>query len=241
MTEIGALIRHLRLEAGLKQRQLAERIGSRPQRISNYERGSRYPTTKDAYGLSRYFERDVAEFLNPKEIGADTMSPVPVDDRNAAVRLLRAAAVHVRTWPVPVFEDKSWFCPNGCAYFGEPFLSLFGINPVRCVVAEMHDASMEPRLPEGCVVLIDRSKVPPNEALIERETYAVVRDDGELLIRRASHEQDGWVFRADAGSHYGVIRDRENVVVFGRVIWTSRIVGKALKPVRQPPPAGAQP
>lgn len=225
MTEVGKMIRHLRLKAGLKQKELAEKIGTRPQRISNYERGARYPTARDSYELSRFFERSPADFLKRKKDG--DVPPVPVDDRNvsARMRMLNALTLEVRAWPVPVFGESNWFCPTGTAHFGEPFLSLHGINPARCAMVELGDAAMAPALPEGSVVFIDRDAVEP----VERETYALMHD-GEMSIRRASHGQDGWLFTADGGGRYGVIRwGDETAVVFGRVILSVRLVGTSLK------------
>lgn len=72
MNEVGALIRRLREQAGLKQRELAERLGTQPSRISNYERGERYPSTTDAFALGRFFGRDAVDFLDPRRTGVPT-------------------------------------------------------------------------------------------------------------------------------------------------------------------------
>ncbi len=83
--------------------------------------------------------------------------------------------------------------PAGPAWFRRDWLDKYDIDPTRCVVIEVAGASMEPTLPDGCSILLDKTRVRRRAERI----YAVTTSDG-LVVKRAGKDGAGnWVLRSD--------------------------------------------
>ena len=65
-TKIGGLIRRLRQERGLTQRQLAERMGISDKTVSKWERGMGCPDLSLLPELSDIFRVDLDQLLTPE-------------------------------------------------------------------------------------------------------------------------------------------------------------------------------
>ena len=66
MKELGERIRARRIELGIKQEQLADRIHVTRQTISNYERGTSEPDLDTLRGLAEALDLDLGQLLNGK-------------------------------------------------------------------------------------------------------------------------------------------------------------------------------
>ena len=75
-TQTGALLRQLRLERQLTQRQLAEQLGISPQAVSKWERGLGCPDVALLSGLSNLLEVSTARLL------AGDLAPAPKETGN---------------------------------------------------------------------------------------------------------------------------------------------------------------
>lgn len=218
---VGGLIRRLRVSHELAGKELAEKTGIRPQRISDYETGKRSPTWKDAVALGWFFRRDAMDFADPRKVGINTPSCERPDTAPDAPFQFydRGGAVQVTPWPVPVRGEGAGYSPHGCAWFGMDFLAKFNLDPSRCEVVEVRDPSMVPTFPPGSVCLVD---------LRERELAAggifAIEPERGLLIRRATGRSPRWLLKADNRS-FPALPWKATMNVVGQVVWTARMVG----------------
>ena len=63
-TKLGSLIRALRREAGLTQRELAEALGVSRQAVSKWETGTADPSTSNLLALAKLFGVPAEELLH---------------------------------------------------------------------------------------------------------------------------------------------------------------------------------
>ncbi len=83
--------------------------------------------------------------------------------------------------------------PAGPAWFRRDWPDKRGIDPTRCVVIDVVGESMEPTPPDGCSILLDKTRLRRRAERI----YAVTTSDG-LVVNRAGKDDAGdWVLRSD--------------------------------------------
>ena len=83
--------------------------------------------------------------------------------------------------------------PAGPAWFRRDWPDKRDIDPTRCVVIEVAGESMEPTLPDGCSILLDKTRACGRAERI----YAVTTSDG-LVVKRAGKDDAGdWMLRSD--------------------------------------------
>ena len=73
------------------------------------------------------------------------------------------------------------------AYFRHEWLSRQGLVANRCSIIGVMGEAMEPTLPEGCVILLDRNRRQRWEGHI-----FVVRTEEGLVVKRAGKGTGGW-------------------------------------------------
>ena len=79
------------------------------------------------------------------------------------------------------------------AYFRHEWLSRQGLVADRCSIIGVMGESMEPTLPEGCVILLDRNRRQRREGRI-----FVLRTEEGLVVKRAGKDKDGrWQLVSD--------------------------------------------
>ncbi len=79
------------------------------------------------------------------------------------------------------------------AYFRHEWLSRQGLFADRCSIIGVMGESMEPTLPEGCVILLDRNRRQRREGRI-----FVLRTEKGLVVKRAGKDTDGgWQLVSD--------------------------------------------
>ena len=71
-------------------------------------------------------------------------------------------------------------------WLSRALLEKQGLDPARCSAARVEDDSMEPTLPKGCGVLVDRTRTDWQPPCI-----TVVRTDERAMVRRAALDEDG--------------------------------------------------
>ena len=82
---------------------------------------------------------------------------------------------------------------KGYAYFRHEWLSRKGLAADRCSIIGVMGESMEPTLPEGCVILLDRNRRKRREGRI-----FVVRTEEGLVVKRAGKGTGGgWQLVSD--------------------------------------------
>ena len=107
----------------------------------------------------------------------------------------------------------------GYLAFRRDWLASRRIDPARCVVIDVMADSMEPTLPEGSAILVDRSRRRRRANHI-----FVVRTDDGVLVKRAVKDQLGWLMASDNPA-YPVTRWTADTEVIGEVRWTARSLG----------------
>ena len=79
------------------------------------------------------------------------------------------------------------------AYFRHEWLSRQGLVADRCSIIGVMGESMDPTLPEGCVILLDRNRRQRREGRI-----FVVRTEDGLVVKRAGKDTAaGWQLVSD--------------------------------------------
>ena len=79
------------------------------------------------------------------------------------------------------------------AYFRNEWLSRQGLIAERCSSIGVTGESMEPTLPEGCVILVDHNR----RRRLKAHIFDVCKSDG-LVVKRARKDDSGnWLLASD--------------------------------------------
>ncbi len=107
--------------------------------------------------------------------------------------------------------------PVGLLWFRNDWLDSHAIDPKQCNIISVQGDSMEPTLPDGCSILVDRQRREPHEGQIY-----VMRTDEGLVVKRLDKDEKGrWLVVSDnpdwppAPLLYGVD-------IIGEVRWLGR-------------------
>ena len=150
-------------------------------------------------------------FANPdaRPVAAANEDDVPAGARSVGTREVEVAAgvgaVNLDEAPV-----------KGPVWFRRDWLDGHGIDPTRCVVISVRGESMEPTLPAGAKILVDRERTR------RRAGRLFVIDTGEgLVVKRLGRKGRHWLLLSDHPSWEPVPWPREAEMV-GEVRWASR-------------------
>ena len=101
-------------------------------------------------------------------------------------------------------------------YFRHEWLSRHGLIADRCRIIGVIGESMEPTLPDGCVILLDRNRTRRREGQI-----FVVRTEDGLVVKRAGKDKKGnWQLLSDHPEWKPVSWPKDAVVI-GEVKWSA--------------------
>ena len=105
--------------------------------------------------------------------------------------------------------------PIGAVWFREDWLQEHGINSTRCNVVKVAGDSMKPTLPDGCSILVDRSR----RRLRNLHIYVMRTHDG-LIVKRVQQTQKGslWLLVSDNIDWPTEVMD-EDTDIIGEVRW----------------------
>ena len=105
--------------------------------------------------------------------------------------------------------------PVGVMWFREDWLNDNNITPAQCNVISVSGDSMEPTLPDGCSILVDRSRIELQDGRI----YVMRNEDG-LIVKRVEHRpQYGWLLISD-NILWRTIPMSEATDIIGEVLWS---------------------
>ena len=103
------------------------------------------------------------------------------------------------------------------AYFRQEWLSRKRLIPNRCNIINVMGESMEPTLPDGCVILLDRNRT----RRLPGHIFVVRTEDG-LIVKRAGKDKDGgWQLVSDHPS-WKPVPWPDGAEVLGEVKWMAR-------------------
>ena len=144
-----------------------------------------------------------------RPVAAANENGVPPGARSVGTREVAAAAgggtVNLDEAPV-----------KGPVWFRRDWLDGHGIDPTRCVVISVRGESMEPTLPAGSKILVDRDRTRRRAGRI----FVVTTDEG-LVVKRLERRGRQWFLASDHPSWQPVAWPRGAEVV-GEVRWASR-------------------
>ena len=144
-----------------------------------------------------------------RPVAAANENGVPPGARSVGTREVAAAAgggaVNLDEAPV-----------KGPVWFRRDWLDGHGIDPTRCMVISVRGESMEPTLPAGSKILVDRDRTRRRAGRI----FVVTTDEG-LVVKRLERRGRQWFLASDHPSWQPVPWPREAEVI-GEVRWASR-------------------
>ena len=155
--------------------------------------------------------RPVAGFADSdaRPVAAANENGVPPGARSVGTREVAAAAgggtVNLDDAPV-----------KGPVWFRRDWLDGQGMDPTRCVVISVRGESMEPTLPAGSKILVDRDRTRRRAGRI----FVVATGEG-LVVKRLERRGRQWFLASDHPSWQSVPWPREAEVI-GEVRWASR-------------------
>ena len=228
---IGERLAKARKAAGMAQVELAVALGGRYDNtmISHVEHGRSSLLLDGAVRAA-------------KELGVSldyltglTDDPTPAASRNVSPAVPAEAMVGYNPdeandqdgiWNLPV-REVSPAAGSGAEVFGEevvgyvPFrkgwLAYHGIDPEQADVVQVSGESMEPTLPDGCSILVDRSR----RELQPKRIYVLRNEDG-LVVKRVDRNREGWWVISDNPAWLPVMLTEDTDIV-GQVRWCGRL------------------
>ena len=220
---IGERLAQARKRAGLSQFQLALEMGER------YDRSMIGHAEHNRTGLLADGLVKAAQVL---AVSTDyllglTDDPTPAGRSVSGIAETRAKYETEGQWrDVPVREVKP-AAGSGAETFGEevigylPFrrdwLQERGIDPGQADVVPVSGVSMEPTLPDGCSILVDRKRREP----IEGRLYVMRTEDG-LVVKRLDKDKKGrWLVVSD-NPDWPPGPLRYGTEIIGEVRWIAR-------------------
>ena len=225
---LGQRLAEARRRAGLAQVELAA------------EMGDRYDQTMISHvesGRSGLVAEGIAQAARALSVSTDYLLGLTSNATPAAA--LEARLAEIDDWPASGNEDNGSVLdrypvevvevaaaagsgaavldetPIGRLWFRRSWLRRHTINPVNCNIISVRGDSMDPTLPDGCSILVDRSR----RELHTDRIYVLRTDDG-LVVKRLVRGQ-GWVIRSDNPT-WPDVAFTEDTDVVGEVRWSAR-------------------
>ncbi len=108
---------------------------------------------------------------------------------------------------------------TGVVWFRRDWLDRHAVDPARCAVMGVRGESMEPLLPDGCSILVDRSRRRRRAGRIY-----VLRTGEGIVVKRLRRASNGWLLASEHPAWPPVEWTAETELV-GEVRWMSRTLG----------------
>ena len=102
--------------------------------------------------------------------------------------------------------------------FRRDWLDQHGIDPTQCTVIGVEGESMEPTLPDGCSILVDRSR---RRRRVGRIFVARLPVDGLVVKRLDKDKAGGWLLGSDH-PEWDPVPWSDDADVIGEVRWVAR-------------------
>ena len=108
---------------------------------------------------------------------------------------------------------------RGPVWFRRDWIDSRGINPTQAILISVRGDSMEPTLPAGCKILVDRQRRRRRVGHI----YVITTPDGLVVKRMGKDEDGGWRLVSDSKSpDWPDMPWPDDAVVAGEVKWMAR-------------------
>ena len=149
--------------------------------------------------------------------GALTVSAANEDDMPPGARSAGVRVVEVAAGAGAVNLDEA--PETGRLFFRRNWLDRNGIDLTQCVVIKVRGESMEPTLPDGCSILVDRARTRRRAGRM----FVIDTEDG-LIVKRLGKSGRRWLLVSDHPSWEPAPWPQEAEVI-GEVRWASRTFG----------------
>ncbi len=104
-------------------------------------------------------------------------------------------------------------------YFRRDWLDKHAIDPTQAVVISVHNDSMEPTLPAGCKILVDRHR----RRRLSGHLFVLRTEDGMIVKRLAHDGGDDWLLVSDNDSPDWPTQPwPDGAEIIGEVKWMAR-------------------
>ena len=154
-------------------------IGSLGERLQEFSaRFDRLETYVRAQAPVQAIDESRANY-DPSNYGTSDRSPVRL------MEFASAAGVGAE-----VYDET----PVGLLWFRNDWLQSHSIDPEQSNIIRVRGASMEPTLPDGCSILVDRKRREPQDGRI----YVMRTEDGLVVKRLGLDEEGRWEIRSDS-------------------------------------------
>ncbi len=104
----------------------------------------------------------------------------------------------------------------GCVWFRSDWLDANGLDPTQCAVISVRGESMEPVLPDGCSILVDRT----NRRRRAGHIYVLRTADG-VVVKRLERESGDWLLISEHPA-WAPIPWPDETEMIGMVRWVAR-------------------
>ena len=239
-------LRAVMREKGRTAYSVAQAIGVSPNwlyRIINMDRGIQIPTLRK---VAEELEVSIGELLETSTPAVASRNGSPAVSVNDGGYPVPEKHANIDTRPVaetkPGYnpdeandQDGIWNLPvrevrpaagSGAEVFGEevvgyvPFradwLKERSIDPAQADIVQVSGASMEPTLPDGCSILVDR-----NRRELQPKCIYVLRNEDGLVVKRVDRNREGWWVISDNPAWLPVSLTEETDIV-GEVRWCAK-------------------
>ncbi len=158
--------------------------------------------------------------LGPDEVAEPGAVYDPVPSSNV-VNLPGARPVDVRELSAAAGGGAETFDEKvaGCVWFRSDWLNANGLDPTQCVVIGVRGESMEPVLPSGCSILVDRAHRRRRAGHI-----FVLRTADGVVVKRLERTPDGWLLASEHPA-WSPIAWSDEIELIGTVRWVARTLG----------------
>ena len=194
-------------ETGLKQAELAEKVGLEQGTISNMARGARGIKAEHLERMCEVFGISLAEFFACKTAELPEI---------VFIRLVKAVP-RAGTGSLETDSDTV-----SLYSFHTSFIRRKGGTPETMVLFNIDGDSMEPTVSAGDMVMINQSL---ND--IRSGSIYLIRFEGELMLKRLERRPGGEVLIRSDNEKYDDIaikKDQDHIdfEIFGRMVWLCR-------------------
>ena len=107
----------------------------------------------------------------------------------------------------------------GRLWFRDDWLDRQAIDPTQCNVISVRGESMEPTLPDGCSILVDRSQGRRRRRV---GRIFVMRTEDGLVVKRVGRDEEGtWRIESEHPA-WPPVPWSDDTEIIGEVRWTAR-------------------
>ena len=249
MKTVGQKIREARNNAGLKQPELAAKLGWGQSRISNYERNVREPGIQDLRDIAKALNVDISFFIS----GTSLVPPIAasrikdfVSEKEFVAGLVAESNAHAyggfELWDsktplhsdevaLPFYMEVELSAGAGSEVqredngfklrFAKSTLRKSGVQPEHAACVKITGDSMEPVLPDGSTVGIDT-----NDKNIKDGKMYAIDHDGMLRVKMLYRLPGGGLRVKSYNSHEYpdetyTPEQAVAIKVIGKVFWSS--------------------